>query len=197
MTAMVGTHSMDSALSQVLSATAAGNAHAISSSTTVGTSDAGAHRAVDAPVVSDGLSTVSSGSINTARLIQNMNESEMRVGMHSAEFGDISIRTMVSQQQVQAQISVNHSDLVNALSAHIPSVQAKMGDEYGLHAHIEVSQNGASFSNQSGQSSQQGQRSFVVATAIDGFATPAELDRLPMRAAAPVVLDSTRLDIQA
>jgi hypothetical protein len=190
--------STDSVAGQLFSVVAAGNSHSVSSSTTTGAAgDAATHRAADVPMVSDGASTVSSGGINTARLIQNMNETEMRVGMHSAEFGDISIRTMVSQQQVQAQISVNHSELVNALSAHIPSVQAKMGDEYGLHAHIEVSQNSASFSNQSGQSSQRDQKSFFASTALDSFATPAEVDRMPMRAVAPVVLDATRLDIRA
>lgn len=146
---------------------------------------------------SDGANAVSSGGINTARLIQTMSESEMRVGMHSAEFGDISIRTMISQQQVQAQISVNHSELVNALSAHIPSVQAKIGNEYGLHASIEVSQNSASFSNHSGQSSQRDQKPFVASTAVDSVAAPVEMDRLPMRAAAAAVLDGTRLDIRA
>ena len=35
----------------------------------------------------------------------------MRVGMHSTEFGDISIRTTLSQQQMLAQISLDHSDL--------------------------------------------------------------------------------------
>jgi hypothetical protein len=104
---------------------------------------------------------------------------------------------MISQQQVQAQISVNHSELVNALSAHIPSVQAKIGNEYGLHASIEVSQNSASFSNHSGQSSQRDQKPFLASTAVDSVAAPVEMDRLPMRAAAAAVLDGTRLDIRA
>lgn len=90
--------------------------------------------------------------ISTAKLIQNMSGTEMRVGMHSSEFGDISIRTSISQQQMQTQISVDHNELGNALSAHIPSMQAKMGSDYGLHATIEVNQGGASFSSDGGRS---------------------------------------------
>ena len=195
---LVSAHSTDSAAGQVLTVAATGNAHTVSSSpSTSAPSEGTAHRAAEAAMGSDGANAVSSGGINTARLIQTMSESEMRVGMHSAEFGDISIRTMISQQQVQAQISVNHSELVNALSAHIPSVQAKIGNEYGLHASIEVSQNSASFSNHSGQSSQRDQKPFVASTTVDSVAAPVEMDRLPMRAAAAAVLDGTRLDIRA
>jgi hypothetical protein len=137
-----------------------------------------------------------SSSINSARVIQSMNETEMRVGMHSTEFGDISIRTMVTQQQVQAQISVDHSELSSALSAHIPSMQAKFGNELGLHATIEVSQSGTSFSGDRGQSSPREQRPFVQSIQADGMQAPAETDRVPLRAP-PSVLDESRLDIRA
>ncbi len=192
--------STDSTAGQMLTAAApAGSAHiaSLSAATGVPSEAAPRHAADTAAMGSDGGSTVSSGTINTARLIQNMNDTEMRVGMRSAEFGDISIRTMVSQQQVQAQISVNHSELVNALSAHIPSVQAKIGNEYGLHASIEVSQNSASFTNENGQSSQRDQKPFVPSTLLNNLAAPVEIDRLPMRAIAPALLDTTRLDIRA
>jgi len=92
--------------------------------------------------------------ISAARLIQTMGASEMRMGMHSSEFGDISIRTSVTQQQMQTQISVDHDELGNALSAHIPNMQMKLGSEFGLHATIEVIQSGASFSNNGDRSQQ-------------------------------------------
>ncbi|HEX4283551.1 MAG TPA: hypothetical protein VHZ28_00565 [Terracidiphilus sp.] len=140
-----------------------------------------------------------SSAINTARVIQNMNETEMRVGMRSTEFGDISIRTMVNQQQMQTQISVDHSELVSALTAHIPAAQAKLGAEYGLHASIEVSQGGASFSNQQGQSSsQRDYKPFTPSMQFDGTASLAEIDRIVSRPiAAAVVAEGSRLDIRA
>jgi hypothetical protein len=135
--------------------------------------------------------------INSARLIQSMSETEMRVGMHSSEFGDISIRTMVSQQQVQAQISVDHNELSSALSAHIPAMQAKLGNEYGLHASIEVSQNGASFSSgERGQSSPRDQKAFVPSVQVEGATASAETDRIVLRAPSVSVV-SDRLDIRA
>lgn len=138
-----------------------------------------------------------SAAINSARVIQSMNETEMRVGMRSSEFGDISIRTSVTQQQMQAQISVDHSELVSALSAHIPAVQAKLGADYGLHASIEVSQGGASFSGNQGQSSQKDYKPFTPFAQIDGVASPTESDKGIVRPAAATVGEGSRLDIRA
>ena len=117
--------------------------------------------------------------------------------MHSSEFGDISIRTMVSQQQVQAQISVDHNELSSALSAHIPAMQAKLGNEYGLHASIEVSQNGASFSSgERGQSSERDQKAFVPSIQVEGTTASAETNQIVLRT--PSVSATTdRLDIRA
>jgi hypothetical protein len=159
------------------------------------------HRAdTSASLPSDQSSAAASGAtsgINSARLIQSMSETEMRVGMHSSEFGDISIRTMVSQQQVQAQISVDHNELSSALSAHIPAMQAKLGNEYGLHASIEVSQNGASFSSgERGQSSPRDQKAFVPSVQVEGATASAETDRIVLRAPSVSVV-SDRLDIRA
>ncbi|MGO9937770.1 MAG: hypothetical protein ACLPH3_08860 [Terracidiphilus sp.] len=159
------------------------------------------HRSEEsAGLAADPSNAVASGTtsgINSARVIQSMSETEMRVGMNSSEFGNISIRTMVSQQQVQAQISVDHSELSNAISAHIPSIQAKIGNEYGLHASIEVSQGGTAFSSdERGQSAQKDQRTYVPSVQVDGAAASTETDRMVLRAPS-VVVDSDRLDIRA
>lgn len=145
----------------------------------------------NSPVAGGGIS-----AINSARLIQNMNETEMRVGMRSAEFGDISIRTMVTQQQMQTQISVDHSELGSVLSSHIASVQTKLGADYGLHASIEVSQGGASFSSDQGQSSQREYKPSAPAMQFEMAGSATESDRPAMRPL-PVVADGSRLDIRA
>jgi hypothetical protein len=137
--------------------------------------------------------------VNTAKLIQTMNESEIRVGMHSNEFGDISIRTSVSQQQMLAQISLDHGDLSQAISAHISSVQTKLGNEYGLHTVIEVNHQGSSFSGNSGQSSQSQQehRAYARSGQVESVEASMEADS----SLSPVVMAATgdgyRLDIQA
>jgi hypothetical protein len=143
-----------------------------------------------------GTESAGMSGISTARLIQTMGETEMRVGMHSTEFGDISIRTAVSQQQMQTQISVDHSELGNALSAHIPAIQAKLGSDYGLHATIEVNQSGASFSNDGDRSHQQQQKAEL--RTVEGVEAPTTMqsDMINLRGSA-VVNHEYRLDIRA
>jgi len=181
-------------------ATVAATHQAATVHTATDSTDSTPHRSDEsANLPSEQLNAAGSGAtsgINTARLIQSMSETEMRVGMHSTEFGDISIRTMVSQQQMQAQISVDHSELSNAISAHIPSIQTKLDNQYGLHASIEVSQGGASFSGERGQSSPKDQRAFTPSVQLEGTAPALETDRMVLRVPSVAVV-SDRLDIRA
>ena len=66
--------------------------------------------------------------INSAKLIQSMGQSEMRVGMRSNEFGNISISTSANRDSISAQISLDHSELAKALAAHLPEMQARLGN---------------------------------------------------------------------
>lgn len=141
-------------------------------------------------------SATGGGEINTARLIQTMSESEIRLDMHSAEFGNIAIRTSVSQLQMDAQINVDHTILGNAIAAHIPSLQSRLGNELGLNTSIEVSQKGTFFGGGQGQSSQQDQRLVSQSASADGLiqGADAELQTLPL----PILaLDDCRLDVRA
>jgi len=143
----------------------------------------------------DGANVAGSAGINTARLIQSMSESEMRLGMHSAEFGDISIRTSVSPQQVQAAISLDHSELGNAISAHIPALQARLGSDLGLHAAIEVNQLGGSYTSGQGQTSQQNQNFSSNRVSAGDVAQAAETESETVPAAL-LAVDGSRLDIR-
>jgi hypothetical protein len=134
--------------------------------------------------------------ISTAQVIQNMSESVMRVGMHSSEFGDISIRTSVSQQEMQAQISVDHNELGSALAAHIPSVQAKLGSDYGLHANIQVNQGGATFSDARDGASQQQRNSAAHRVEVTEVPTAIQEDTVAARSLM-VASGDYRLDIRA
>ncbi len=141
----------------------------------------------------NGESTPTS-AINTAKLIQTVNETGMQVGMRSAEFGDISIRTSVSQQQMLAQISVDHGDLGRAIAMHVPAVQSKLGEEFGLHATIQVHQSGASFSGEQGNASSGQQKSYGRPLPVDSIAAEAETSGSIAAAAA---WDGNRLDVRA
>jgi hypothetical protein len=148
--------------------------------------------------IADHIEAASGSGINTARVIQSMSESEMRVGMRSTEFGDISIRTSISQQQMVTQISLDHNDLSQAIAAHVSSVQAKLGSEYGLHAQIEVSQHGSSFSGDQGQSSPKEQKPYANSFRIDNSTLSSQdsdstMSVLPLAS----VSSTSRLDIRA
>ncbi len=140
--------------------------------------------------------SAATAGISTAQLIQSMSESEMRVGMHSAEFGDISIRTSVSQQQLTAQISVDHSELGSAISAHLPSLQSKLGSDFGLHASIEVNQFGGSAAGGNGQSSQHNHKMTSQSAPLDSSPLQASDDRIALPGEWLEVQD-LRLDIRA
>lgn len=149
-----------------------------------------------APIESESTAPAGTSGINTARLIQTMSETEMRVGMRSAEFGDISIRTSVSQEQILAQISVDHGDLGRMIVANAGAVQTKIGDDSGLHASIEVSQSGINLSGERGYSSHQEQRSFAPSVQVESAGDSVEAENLSVRLAA-TVRDEGRLDIVA
>ena len=105
-------------------------------------------------------------ALNSAQLIQSMHSSEMKLGMQSAEFGNISITTSLSHQTLSAQISLDHSELSRALAVHLPAIEEKLGSAYGMQAKVELrdsnmpSSSGDSGYHDSGQQSkQQGQSS--------------------------------------
>jgi hypothetical protein len=99
-------------------------------------------------------------AINTARLIQSVGQSEMRVGMRSAEFGNISIRTSSTPELMSAEISVDHGDLARMLATHVPEIQAKLGGGQPVHVQVEMSgQNAGSHGGQANGSAADAQGS--------------------------------------
>ena len=76
--------------------------------------------------------------INTARLIQSMGQSEMRVGMHSTDFGNISITTSATRDLISAQISLDHGELARTLATHLPEMQAKFGGDQAMNVRIDT-----------------------------------------------------------
>lgn len=127
--------------------------------------------------------------INSAKIIQTMGETEMHVGMHSEEFGDISIRTSLSQQQMVTQISLTHNDLSQAISTHLSTVQAKLGEEYGLHASIEISNQGTAFSGGQADSSQRREQQPFARSSHGSFINSTDLNE---NASSVVALASAR-----
>jgi hypothetical protein len=76
--------------------------------------------------------------INTAKLIQSMGQSEMRVGMRSNDFGNISISTSATRNLISAQISLEHGELARALATHLPEMQARLGGNQAMNVRIDM-----------------------------------------------------------
>lgn len=136
----------------------------------------------------------SMSAVNSARLIQSMHQSEMRLGMYSAEFGSISINTSLTHQSIAAQISMDHSALGHALSAHLSAIEEKLSNAYGVLARVEVRDGSAASSNSSAHSGekQQGRASnFTTSSSASLNAMPAITHSTSALAA-----DTSRLDIR-
>ncbi len=154
-------------------------------------------QAVPVQAHSEGGEAVAANSVNTAKLMQTMTESEMHVGMRSSEFGDISIRTSITEQQMVARISLDHSELSQAISAHVSTMQTKLGAEFGLNTSIEVHNLGSSLSGQPGQSSQRENGAIKHSAQTGGIQLPREEDSGVSPAALANTGNGNRLDIRA
>jgi hypothetical protein len=100
-----------------------------------------------------------STGINSSRVLQTMQGTEMRVGLHSDDFGSISIATSMSTGAIATQIALDHGGLGaalgHALSAHLPAMTEKLESALGMAARVEVRDTG---SGAAAQGQQQGQQ---------------------------------------
>lgn len=106
--------------------------------------------------------TSATSVVNTASVMQKMSGTEMRVAVHSTDFGAVSIRTSLSEQQMTTQITVDHSDLGRALSAHASAMENRLGNQLGVRALVQVNQSAMSFSGEGGNSPRSGQKSLAA-----------------------------------
>jgi hypothetical protein len=148
--------------------------------------------------------------INSARLIQSMGQTEMRVGMRSSEFGSISISTSATRDLISAQISVDHGELAKTLAAHLPEMQARLGSNQAMDVRIDMNgtatgtgtgQGAGTFSNMQNSSSDnsQGNRQQGGNTASTDSGNGTFQREFVPAVAAPIAGDSmlsSRLDIR-
>jgi len=145
--------------------------------------------------------------IHTASVLESMQGSEMRVGMRSAEFGNVSVSTSVNRESIAAQISFEHMDLGKALTAHLPSIEAKLSSDYGVHAKVEVRDQsmGASADNGRGDGRRGDSNSSSTGTPRDSHTSSADsaymegLDALTVSSstASAISAENSRLDVRA
>jgi flagellar hook-length control protein FliK len=64
--------------------------------------------------------------LQSARVLERMGQSEIRVGLNTANFGNLELRTTVNQDRVAATLATSHSELRAALAAEMPSLEHAM-----------------------------------------------------------------------
>ncbi len=145
--------------------------------------------------------------VNTARLIQTATQSEMRVGLRSTEFGNISINTSATRDAISAQISLDHGELAKAIANHIPEMQSTLGGNQRMDVRIDMNGQAAGQGNggsqgmsaSPGDGSRGGQQ--PRANSGSGYTTgniPGTMNVTTAAAIAPAgVTNQTRLDIRA
>jgi hypothetical protein len=131
--------------------------------------------------------------INTAKLIQSIGQSEIRVGMRSNDFGNISISTSTTRDLISAQISLDHGELARTLAVHLPEMQAKFGGTQAMDVRIDMNGQGTSGGMSNGSAESGGGRQPKGATPPsypdNGFSEQGHL-----LAAAAMLMGESRLD---
>ena len=94
--------------------------------------------------------------VNTARLVQGIHDSEMRVGVRSGEFGDISIHTSMSRSAISAQISVEHGELAKMIAASLPELRSVLGSRDQLEVRVAMHEQVSPQMDMSGRGGEQG-----------------------------------------
>jgi len=67
--------------------------------------------------------------VNSAKLIERIGHTEMRVGIQTAELGSVDIRTALSKHQFTAEISVERGDLGRALTSDLPALHSRLSEQ--------------------------------------------------------------------
>ena len=139
-------------------------------------------------------------AVNSARLIQSVGQSEMRVGMRSNEFGNISINTSSTRDLISAQISVDHGELAKTLAAHLPEMQTRLGGDQPMNVRIDMNGtntglgagNSGSMSNGSGSQPQGGRQQ--AGNTASSYSGDSMVDRQLSPAAVTMAASAGRLN---
>ncbi|WP_128911466.1 hypothetical protein [Granulicella sibirica] len=186
----------DAAQQAVQAATAnATPSNALASESTASNATGAAQTAVPAQAAS-ATAAQELPTLNSAHLIQSMGQSEMKLGMHSAEFGSISINTSLTHQALSAQISISHSALGQALAMHLPSIEQKLGSAYGLQARVEVKDSSGTSAGDSGRQSENGRQSQTSGSSRNSSIAGIGMAAAPATTTTSLLAKSSRLDIR-
>jgi len=67
--------------------------------------------------------------VHTAKLVERMGETELRLGIRAGEFGSVDVRTSMVRNQFTAEISTARGELGRALAAELPGLQSRLTEQ--------------------------------------------------------------------
>jgi len=73
-----------------------------------------------------------------ARVLQSAMRGDVRVGVQTEAFGRVTIQTIAGDGQLSAQLSLENVKQSAALAVHLPAVEQKLTQQYGLNASVSL-----------------------------------------------------------
>jgi Flagellar hook-length control protein FliK len=118
------THDQVNAVSRVLSSSP--NAENPTQSARVAADIATPALKHDVPTAEATVVPGSAVGVHSAKLLENLGQSELRVGMKMSDLGNVEIRTQLRHDQLHAEIFVERGDISHTLAAELPGLQQKL-----------------------------------------------------------------------
>lgn len=147
--------------------------------------------AEDAEAVVEATAISASSPLHTAKLVASVEQSELRMGLRTGEFGNVDIRTSLVRNQFTAEISVERGELGRALAAELPSLQHRLSEQHMPAANITVQDQSGGSSSGFHQGSRSGQNAPHVSVSGSRAHEDASLSVLPL----DIIEATARLDI--
>jgi hypothetical protein len=92
--------------------------------------------------LSDKGSPLQRTTTDSARAIEDAMRGELRVRVQTETFGRVTIQTNAGGGQLAAQLSIENAKQSTALASHLPAVEQRIGEKYGLEASVLLARNG-------------------------------------------------------
>jgi len=130
--------------------------------------------------------------VHSAKLVERMGETELRLGIRAGEFGSVDVRTSMVRNQFTAEISTERGELGRALAAELPSLQNRLTDQRVPVANITLQNHTGSHSGPSEQQNpRQGQPVYPT-----NPGSVREEGLMPAMVVSEATVEASRLDIR-
>jgi hypothetical protein len=90
----------------------------------------------DSSATQSGVQPMSEAGV--ARALQSAMRGDVRVGVQTEAFGRVTIQTIAGDGQLSAQLSLENVKQSAALAVHLPAVEQKLTQQYGLSASVSL-----------------------------------------------------------